>query len=157
MAICDLCDQEMKRAASCTAYGDVDLTVIHGTGKCHDCGVMPGGCHHSGCDLERCSSCLRQWISCGCEDHDPTKARWTGEYPGKAECRALGFWCRDFHGDGSVVTGENPINWDKEFQWEDETGKPRRIKFHVPCKADDPGAHEDLNRLAVYQQTAARA
>lgn len=44
---------------------------------------------------------------------------WSGEWPGKSECRELGFWCK----------------WSK-------TG-------WVRCSADDPESLEDLNRLVV--------
>ena len=35
-------------------------------GKCHDCGIVHGGKHHPGCDVERCPRCKGQLISCGC-------------------------------------------------------------------------------------------
>lgn len=148
---CSFCNQEMTTASSC--LGGIDLTApdveVGSNYRCPDCKVMPGGTHHPGCDVERCSACGRQALSgCNCEDHDPMKARWTGLWPGKKECRALGLFCRDFHPDGQVVTPENPIDWDSD--------EHLRIRWHVPCKAGDLGAHEDLNRLAVYQQTVAR-
>ena len=149
MATCDACNQDMSTAPSC--LGGVDLSFpdveVGSKYRCPDCGTMPGGTHHRGCDVERCSVTGRQQLMCGCDDHDPTKVRWTGLWPGKMECRVLGLFCRDFHADGTVVTDENPINWETEWG---------RIKFHVPCGPDDPGAHEDLNRLAVYQQTTPR-
>jgi hypothetical protein len=110
--------------------------------RCPDCKVMPGGAHHGGCDVERCSACGGQWISCGHEEHDGSKTRWTGEWPGVAECRAAGLFCRDFHADGTPVTEANPIDWDKEW------GK---IRFHVPCGPDDEGAHPDLNRWTMIK------
>lgn len=117
---------------------------------CDDCGVAPGEFHKPGCDVERCSRCGGQAISCGCiyevngidqdtmeEDHPdiycngPTPemyARWqaewghkdlpwTGDWPGAAECREFGFWCK----------------------WTDR-GWER-------CDASDPEARENLNRL----------
>lgn len=33
---------------------------------CHDCGVLEGGIHVFGCDMENCPFCGRQLISCDC-------------------------------------------------------------------------------------------
>lgn len=97
---------------------------------CHDCGVQPGEAHDSGCDVERCSVCKGQWISCGCEDHDPEQSKWTGLWPGIAECRELGFWCVERPGTNHPLGG---------WFW--------------PCTKDYPGAREDLNRWARFSQT----
>jgi hypothetical protein len=81
MAICDLCDQEMLTATSCS------IEVLHRKGvaherapwgserrlgwrvrrgeRCGDCRVEPGGFHHLGCDLAECPICLEQLLSCG--------------------------------------------------------------------------------------------
>ena len=86
MAICDLCNQEMTSAASCTvdalhlrgqAVPAVPHRVAEGWRRCGDCGVEPGGFHHLGCDMQDCPRCGRQLLSCGCpwaewgEDDDP--------------------------------------------------------------------------------------
>jgi hypothetical protein len=89
--------------------------------NCPDCGVAPGELHTGGCDVERCPECGLQAFSC---DHDavlaeaPRRMPWTGEYPGAAQCRELGWYARPIQGQG----------------W-------------VPCSADDEGAFEDINRL----------
>ena len=92
--------------------------------SCHDCGVPPNSEHIAGCDVERCSVCGGQKIGCNCEGHDPAQAKWTGEWPGVEECRRLGFWCVP------AVTGG-----------------------YRPCDEKEPGAREDLNRLAYLRVT----
>lgn len=52
---------------------------------CHDCGVEPFQMHKDGCDVERCSVCGGQRLSCSCKGHDKAFARWTGIWPGVAE------------------------------------------------------------------------
>ena len=34
--------------------------------RCDDCNVKLGSIHHNGCDVEECSSCHNQLISCKC-------------------------------------------------------------------------------------------
>lgn len=96
--------------------------------NCPDCGVKPGEFHQGGCDVERCPMCGGQRISCGCNyrfcgmDLDTFylahRAPWSGEWPGKLECREFNWWSK-------MVTGRG---------W-------------VSCSKDDPEAHENLNRL----------
>jgi len=89
---------------------------------CHDCGVKPGELHVKGCDVERCPDCGGQYISCGCEDSSTKRLPWTGEWPGVKECREFGWYAR--------MTSDG---------W-------------VRCEKTDPGASEDLNRLAVFAE-----
>jgi len=79
MAKCEDCGREMQLAPSCltvpilierTAYERIPWGKTK-AGRCHDCGVEPGGVHHLGCDEERCPKCHRQLISCDCEDKVP--------------------------------------------------------------------------------------
>ena len=97
---------------------------MKGEKTCPDCGVKPGEQHDCGCDVERCSVCGGQRLQCSddpaCADHRPKATKWTGEWPGKARCRELGWWC---------------------------VGPP-----WVSCPAGTPGATEDLNRLAAWEQ-----
>ena len=34
--------------------------------RCGDCGVVRGGFHHPGCDIQRCPLCCGQMMSCDC-------------------------------------------------------------------------------------------
>lgn len=63
--------------------------------NCPVCNAKPGEAHVSGCDVERCSACGGQRISCECGlPHDSQFARWTGFWPGDLECIALGMVTR---------------------------------------------------------------
>jgi hypothetical protein len=43
--------------------------------NCHDCGVNPEEKHIEGCDVERCTTCKGQALSCDC---DSPRETWTG-------------------------------------------------------------------------------
>lgn len=105
---------------------------------CHDCKAEPGELHQDGCDVEQCPACGGQMITCGCpvstrwgspgrRPPDQERLPWTGEWPGAADCREYGFWCR----------------------WEDGKAEfPHLLgKGWTPCSATDPGAREHLGRL----------
>jgi hypothetical protein len=87
MAMCTFCDREMTSASSCGVgelhQDNVAVAMIpwgresrwrrpkRGQ-RCGDCGVLPGGFHHLGCDIAECPRCGRQQLSCECRyDEDP--------------------------------------------------------------------------------------
>lgn len=65
------------------------MALVEAPRSCPDCGVEPGHTHEEGCDVERCSHCGQQRISCGHSEHDPKQAFWTGYWPGDETCRLL--------------------------------------------------------------------
>lgn len=67
---------------------------------CPDCGVKPGQAHKRGCDIETCSSCGLQRMSCDCIEHDPLFSRWTGFFPGEIESAYLKIDLNEFYLQG---------------------------------------------------------
>ena len=83
MAVCEDCRQEMLQADTCTTRSEMTFRnevftpVVYGaetiwpgsfSGRCGDCGVVAGGKHHFGCDLEQCPRCGEQLIGCDCAE-----------------------------------------------------------------------------------------
>lgn len=48
-------------------YGQESSEAKFADGPCHDCAVVVGQLHVSGCDAERCPKCGGQAIACPCE------------------------------------------------------------------------------------------
>jgi hypothetical protein len=86
------------------------------TGRCHDCGVLPGEIHLSGCDVARCLICGGQLIFCGCPIASGHGDVWTGLWPGTIECYEYGLLC--------FWDGPSPIR-----SWEEE-GKKLRFSYN---------------------------
>lgn len=148
MAICDLCEREMTAADSCT------VDVLHCDGepyrlapyepepmdldpgeRCGDCGVLLGGLHHVGCDMQRCPRCQRQLISCGC--------RWD-EYP------------PDEDGDGDDAI-EAAV---RAFRSSSPTAGPRPLPLLPLAAAAAPlraRHHDALRSLAAWCLSEGRA
>ena len=73
---------------------------------CPDCGVAIGQPHINECDVEACSCCGAQRITCECNlEHQPNpmKSVWTGEWPLKCRNIKLGFRQNLIESDGFVA------------------------------------------------------
>lgn len=120
---------------------------------CPDCGVKPGELHELGCDVERCSLCGNQKISCECfykvnkvdpddfenvEYNDP-------DHPEIKRMEANFNTEIDKYGGRLPWTGEWPgIDACQEFNLYAYCVKR---KGWIPCSKDHPNASEDLNKL----------
>ena len=68
--------------------------------KCPECKAKAGQIHSDGCDIERCSVCGGQLLTCNCAGHDKQFARWTEFWPGYLESKELNLDLNSFYGMG---------------------------------------------------------
>ena len=97
MAMCEFCRGEMTAGGSCTVealhvdgrrfelarFGSEPGPYGSRAAQCGDCGVVRGGLHHLGCDLQTCPRCGGQLLSCGCrfDEDGPEDDDWLGDDP----------------------------------------------------------------------------
>lgn len=75
---------------------------------CPDCGTEVGQPHRGECDVERCSVCGCQRLTCNCKGHDPTKSAWTGEWPPERHHRTVQVTC-DLRGVLQMAAEESSV------------------------------------------------
>jgi hypothetical protein len=121
---------------------------------CPDCGAAINQVHASGCDVERCTVCGGQRLSCECARttaHDPWEARWRGEWPGALECRERGWYAKFFRAEElDELRASDPAELARLMAL---PARPTTVGRWVACDAGEPGAIEDLNRLQVFLTT----
>lgn len=83
--------------------------------NCPDCGVAVGEAHRIGCDVERCSICGTQRVTCSCTNHDPSKSVWTGEWPTKSS-GGPGY----YEEEGFVILSDEPLKPESELPHDTE-------------------------------------
>ncbi len=90
IGVCEWCSQPMKPPVSCSVTSIIFAGVwfdripfgseryYYEDIQCHDCGVTVGQIHHGNCDVEECSICGEQFLSCDCDTEYEKAATITG-------------------------------------------------------------------------------
>lgn len=82
--------------------------MMSSSNTCPDCGVAVGEIHRKQCDVERCSVCGTQKVSCRCTGHNPSKAVWTGEWPSQPQ------EANYYEDEGFVILTDEPLAPDSD-------------------------------------------
>lgn len=106
--------------------------------NCHDCNAKVGEHHKSGCDTERCPKCGGQLISCDCFR--------IGNRFNRKEFKKYEqeMWSGIMFEDAKLYAEANNL-----FCYDEVDNQ----KFHIPCDANHPKAHHDIN-MAIRKMPA---